>query len=315
MQVNRLSAYSTDDDATKVPLDFRAYSKFKYGHRPTALAFADQLAKVFLESFGLEYLKQHTQQLIVSTSPFWYTPPPANTLAIRFHFLMNDLLVEHKSGPLRYVKIHRSAAPRCDFSMLSCAEREANMKADALSADATAFLRKKVILIEDARITGSHEKKTIAYMEHIGVSDLTFLYGVMVPSGADDPDIENRMNHYWMNNLRRLGELMAYPEDYAMNARACRYILSYPDKQAIRIFAKQLTYDMLAGVCRYAVGDGYGLVEKYREGFFILREQLRDRDIKRTQAHSFVVNYARRLTSVLTRRKMAALDYLESPEA
>lgn len=277
MKVNRLSIHTVRNGLFNNGLNAELYSKFKYGSRPVAFAYADQLRALFLEKFGVDYILRHKVQIIISTSPFWYTPPPANTIALRFLYHLNSLLVEYEQMPLRYVKIHRGSAPRVDFSALTSEERESNMKQDLISVDPEAFRGKKVVLIEDARITGAHEAKTIKYLQGVGVDELTFLYVVDVADGATDPHIEFRLNHAWMNDLDKLATLMENEADYVLNARVCRYILSYPDKAKIEWLARSMPYETLASLDKYSVSDGYGVVAKYREGFKVIRMVLRER--------------------------------------
>jgi hypothetical protein len=280
MKINRISAYTIDAEnnlENKPTLDFTEYSKFKYGHKPTAMKFAESMMSEFLNKFSLEKISGESSEFIVSTSPYWYTPPSANSLAMYFHYMLNELLLSAKNQPLTFLKIHRSSAPVCDFSKLSHRERLENMKRDTLSFDPFLLKGKRLILVEDARITGAHEQKIIDFMEKAGLEEIIFIYVVDVGSGKNDPDIENRINHKWVNDLDTLQLLMKKPDEFVLNSRLCRFILSWENQEELEDFCKRLSDEMLFGLYISSVNDGYGSVEKYAKGFEVVRQESRIR--------------------------------------
>ena len=284
MKVHRLSAYTIEQEPNKKNLNFTEYSKFKYGHKPTAIKFAESMVAEFLKTFPLSYFAKELDKIIVSTSPYWYTPPSAHALSIYFHYMLNELLLEAKNEPLTFLKIHRSSAPVCDFSKLTHEQRLENLKKDTLHFDPFMLKGKKLILIEDARITGTHEKKIIDFMEKAGLEEIIFVYVVNIGFGAADPDIENRINHKWVNNLDTLQLLMKNPEQFVLNSRLCRFILSWGNEQELKDFCKRLSDEMLFGLYISSVNDGYGSVELYSSGFDIIRQEtrIRHQQLKKT---------------------------------
>ncbi len=274
MKVYRLSAYTIEDKKTKKPLDFKKYSQFKYGHRPTAIEFAQNIVETFLSRFSLQYLIANIDDVILSTAPYWCTPPSAHVLATEVQSQINEMLIKRGHGPLKFLKIHRSKAPSCDFSKLGLQERKNTLQEDTLSVDRAVFKNKILILVEDARITGAHEQKTIDFMRKIGVSDLIFLYAINVKGGSHDPEIESRMNHQVINNLKVLSELMDNPTDYILNARACRFILGWPNIKELRDFYQRLNTNILLQIHVASLNDGYGIIEKYRIGFEALCQEV-----------------------------------------
>lgn len=274
MKIVCLSAYTVKHGSSGVVLDFEEYSKFKYGFKPATIIFAKKLLNLFLEKYGIEYFLIKPENVIITTSPYWYTPPPAYSLTIKFHDLINELLLEKGCPPVRFMKIQRSSAPFCDFGKLNLAERKQNMKISSLSVDLEIFKGKKIILIEDARITGSHEKKVRELMKKAGVTELVFIYIVNVGKEIKNPKVENQMNHSWINNLKALSVLMKNPQDYILNARACRFILSYENKKELKKFSKKLSHELLFEIHRLSVNDGYGTLEKYKDGFQIINNEI-----------------------------------------
>jgi len=284
MKLQRISVYSLEEESDKNILDLVDYSKFKYGHKPTAIKFAENMVTEFTKVIPVSYLGENYRDVIVSTSPYWYTPPSAHILAIYFHYILNDMMIEEKHQPLTFLKIHRSAAPVTDFSKLTHKERLENLNKDTLSFDPFMLKGKKLILIEDARITGTHEKKITEFMEKAGLEELIFVYVVNISSGVVDPDIENRINHKWVNNLDTIQLLMKKPDQFVLNSRLCRFILAWENDSELEDFCKRLSDEMLFGLYISSVNDGYGTVEKYAKGFDIIRKEtkVRHQQLKQT---------------------------------
>ena len=277
MKVHKISAYTIENDGNKPILDFTEYSKFKYGHKPTSMKFAESMMSEFLNNFSLDNISDKSDEFIISTSPYWYTPPSAYSLAKYFHYMLNDLILEKKKQPFTFLKIHRSSAPVCDFSKLSHKERLENMKKNSLSFDPFLLKGKRLILIEDARITGAHEQKIIDFMEKAGLKEIIFIYVVDVGFGKNDPDIENRINHEWVNDLNTLQLLMKKPDEFLLNSRLCRFILSWEKRKELEDFCKRLSDEMLFDIYISSVNDGYGSVEKYAGGFEVVRQEVKIR--------------------------------------
>lgn len=274
LKVKRLSAFSVEGEPGKDPLDFVEYSKLKYGHRPTSAKFAEKMAKIFVQEYTLPELIERREDIVISTSPYWFTPPSANSLAIKFHFLVNELLYVTGKEPLPFIKIHRSAAPSLDFGKLSLEERKKNMARNRLSADPLVLRGKTLVIVEDARITGAHEKKIIDFARARKVKELVFVYVVAVSYGSKDPDIENRMNHQWVNNLEAVYLLMRNPEDFILNSRACRLVLGWKDAAELEDFCRRVDDAMVFKLYTYCVNDGYGSMANFKEGFNIVRAEV-----------------------------------------
>lgn len=284
MKIQRISAYTIEKEEGKHELSLTEYSKFKYGHKSTSIKFAQRMISEFLEQFTIDHIANNCHNVIVSTSPYWYTPPSAHSLAVYFHFMLNDLMLEKKHSPLTFLKIHRSSAPVCDFSTLTHAERLANLGKENLSIDPTLLKGKTLFLIEDARITGTHEQKIIDFMEKAGLEEIIFIYVINISFGKDDPTIESRLNHEWVNDLDTIQLLMRRPDQFLINSRLCRFILSWKDKDELADFCKRLSDEMIFELYMSSINDCYNANEKYADGFEVIRNEIefRHRQLKKS---------------------------------
>lgn len=277
MKIKRASAFTMESGQKKPLLDIAEYSNFKYGHKPTVLTFAKKMTDELFSIFPIQKLISQQENVIVTTSPYWYTPPSVHPLALAVYENINEHLFERGKNSLRFIKMSRSSAPSCDFSKLSHAERKLNMQQNKLSVDENAVKGRTVIFIEDARITGAHEAKALECLEAAGAEKVILLYIIDVKHGKKDPDIENRINHSVINSLDELYRLMKNPDEYVLNSRACRFVLSWENKEELEKFAQKLPLTVLTELYSASITDGYGLMEKYADGFRIIREEVRER--------------------------------------
>ena len=70
---------------------------------------------------------------------------------------------------------------------------------------------------------------------------------------------------------------MKKPDEFVLNSRLCRFILSWENQEELEDFCKRLSDEMLFGLYISSVNDGYGSVEKYAKGFEVVRQESRIR--------------------------------------
>jgi hypothetical protein len=278
MQIIRSAAFSVQIGAPETILNFQEYSQFKYGHKPTILKFAKKMVDGLFAIMPISKLIKNNQDIVIITSPFWHTPPSVYPLALEVHKLINEKLLDNKANAIKFVKISRSSAPSCDFSKLTVEERKLNMQRNKLSIDEDSVRDKTVIFIEDARITGAHEEKTIVCLEQAGAKKVILLYLIDVKNGKNDPDIENRLNHAVINSIDELYKLMRKPDEYVLNSRSVRFVLSWADHKELKKFFAKISSVILDELYSASITDGYGLMEKYAQGFELLRAEVKSRN-------------------------------------
>ncbi len=245
-----------------IPNDLKTeYSKFKYGDLRLAKKFARELFSSFMKVSGSFDMKK----VVITSSPYKYIPPTAMNLSKYFR----DCINKTEFGPFPLIKTNRNFLFEGDYGKLSEHERLELMSKDFISIDETIIKDKTLICIDDIRITDSHEKKMENLLLKTGIKELIFLYYMDYNSEDKDPTIEDRINHFYIKDITSINDMMVN-NDIAINARLCKYLLSYPDKKKLLDFLEKRNYKYIELLYNSCIGDGYNKMETYKVNFDII---------------------------------------------
>lgn len=245
--------------------DANFYSRFKYGSHSNAAGYARELSmKVFSQ-----YHKWKDEEVFITGSAYKVAPTASGAIAdIMFEYLRPHFL------NLRQVKINRESLFPNDYGSLSLSERNELMEQNRLWVDAELLQGKKLIVVDDLRVTGAHEKKIMQLMGGI-VEELLFVYvGQLV--GEYLPCTESRINHAAIQSVKDLRDIID-EGNFHINARICKYLLSYQDTAGLHSFLKGLSVDVLEGLHNCICGDGYDQMPEYSRNFGYLKELLEEK--------------------------------------
>lgn len=243
------------------------YSRFKYGDDLVAEAFGKKLALGFIEN----HLKLQTEKLqfVVISSPFAFIPTA--TFAMKNYFVrqLNRWLAENNFPVVEETKIHRKTTYKADYGNLTAAERLQLIGNDSFYLD-KGFLKNKVlILLDDIKITGTHEVMIKRTLETQTIeNDAYFLYFAELINANIHPNIENHLNYYQIKSIHDLDEIVQN-ERFAINTRIVKFILNSETKDFKKFIHRQSTsfkhllYDM-------AIGNEYHTIEAYKYNLKIL---------------------------------------------
>src|SRR5687767_14023087 len=109
---------------------------------------------------------------------------------------------------------------------MSLEQRQRFIDGDRVVIDADAVRDTRVLVIDDVRITGFHERRLADVLAGAGVADVTFGYLAMI-DGRGDPTVEKRMNEAAVGGLDALSALMT-GGGFTLNSRACKLLLAAP---------------------------------------------------------------------------------------
>lgn len=137
---------------------------------------------------------------------------------------------------------------------------------------------KKLIVIDDIRVTGSHEESVLNLIaKHQPESVCKMYILILMPStfshflwytshvalfeptkGLEKPQHEATLNSAIVKNLTDLDNLIkGMGENYIPNARVCKFLLSQQDHTALKQFLKRQSHHLLRTLFEYMEGDGY----------------------------------------------------------
>ena len=258
--------------ATGEVLNLEAYSRFKYGDQRQAHLYADELTGVILES---QIAQQYASgpPIVVSASAY-------KRLLTAAQFVADGVLLRLKWAGFDADagRIHRARLTEGDYGTMNAAERAFWMANNGLSLDGELFHGRHVIIVDDVRITGSHENAIARLFQALPVASVTSAYVVAIEPGlaARDTRIEDRMNHASINTLHDLYQLMWDEEHYVLTARTVKFVLSRP-LDVLEIFLRKLEGTDLRALHMGMLDDGYYAMTAYAEGSKLLLDEIEAR--------------------------------------
>jgi len=239
--------------------DAYAYSRFKYGSAYMARHYAEQLHLLLQQKHPI---LAELPALWLTSSAYKFVPTASDSLA---KYLLQDW-----KGNLTKVKIVRSRLFPADYGNLSLQERQAMMQQVELYFDPISPKPKHLLVVDDIRITGVHEQRILEFATKEGFEHIYFAYIAHLSPKAD-PTTEHWLNHIAIRHLRDLWDLWK-TEGCLLNARICKFLLSYPKQKALAHFANALPPSIKARIAEGMYQDGYAEMDMYAENWQIWKQ-------------------------------------------
>jgi hypothetical protein len=265
------------------------YSRYKHGAAASAAVFARCLEDAFQETFPHV---ADAARLLIASSPYKYVPTAAHALALAFLHRLNERRHSRNLPAARLIKIGRLQPSPDDYGQFSAGQRHALMRANSLSVDRTLPRDSHLVIIDDIKVTGAHQNCLMAATDGLPLLSRTFLHiaRFVIPSSAAlDPTIEDRLNHASAKGLSDLVEIVRSP-DFAWNARLCRFLLSKKNRTELSGFLTHMPGCFVLDLSEKSRGDGYDLMDAYRESYTIVETALRQRRLTPTQDMAEISN-------------------------
>jgi hypothetical protein len=136
------------------------------------------------------------------------------------------------------------------------------------------LLGAKLIVIDDAYVTGTHEYNLIRHLDGI-VDELHFIYIVNLKDWPVS-DKENKINKAAIKNPQ---DLLAWTHDpdYLLNARVVKFLLSYPSSDELQIFFSRANTQFLVNLRSAIDADGYSNMLSFHTNIVALENELSQR--------------------------------------
>ncbi len=239
--------------------DSQFYSRFKYGCHASAAFYADELSR----RVSGEYMKWKDDEVFITGSAYKVAPTASGAIADLLYLYLRPAFAN-----IRTVKINRESIFPNDYGSLSFAERSKLMEQNRLWVDADLLRGKKLIVVDDLRVTGAHERKILELLDGV-VAEILFVYVGQIIGGEHLPTAEAHINHAAIRSLQDLKQIVNRGR-FHVNARICKYVLSYPHKDEVDEFLRSLPGDILESLYFCINGDGYNLMPEYEANFKLL---------------------------------------------
>ncbi len=241
--------------------DPEQYSRFKYGDGEAAQHYAVSLADELLERYG-----DDIGDMYIAGSASKHVPTAAQAIS---NALIGELSLRGHA-PTGAFRIDRAVVREGDYSALSDSERELLAHNNGLTVPPETLREMAdcpVMIIDDIKVTGSHEAALRQVLGSAGLKSVLFSYIASVEPevAATRPQIEYDVNHAFVKELQDVTELAEEPL-FVLNARTCKYILQ-SDSEAITCMVERMPLSRSMQMLSAMTADGYHLLPTYKESF------------------------------------------------
>ncbi len=277
MKIHRFSLYQLCTakglviDQNNQPFDAVSYSKFKYGLGNVSQKYARSIFDSFINT-SHQFFRDDS--IFITSSAFKFVPTASNSIV---NHLLNFFL--NAEVHLNKIKIHRKNIFESDYGNLSLIDRQEMMQKTDLYIDESVHLDNgKIIVVDDIRITGSHEKRIANLLAKLNIKEVFFMYVAEFKSEVE-PYVENLLNHAFVKDIHQLKPLFESP-CFQLNARICKFLLSYPHSDCFSSFLQGLKNEILNHVLIAIYGDHYEKIPSYQKNFQLLLQVMDNREMQ-----------------------------------
>jgi PRTase ComF-like len=263
MQMYKTFSLYQVNDADNIPFDPAQYSRLKFGDGRAARFYGREMALRFIEEY--ESLLLSDKEIVLVPSPYCAIPTASYSMTRYFKEEINWFLYVHGKQSMLSSKIHRYKTYSEDYGNLSYEERVNLIASDTYHLDAGFLANRVVLLIDDIKITGSHEYTIRKLVDQAGITgEFIFLYFAELTNPAIPANFENYLNYYEVKNLATLQPIIS-DNSFIFNTRVIKYILHSRDTVGFAAFLNETSTEKLNGLVQYAISNNYHLMDEYKD--------------------------------------------------
>lgn len=253
------------------PFSPEKYSRFKYGDLIIAKEFGLALADGFIRQHGDLLLKQ--DEIYILPSPYHSIPTASNFLTRFFKDRINLFLFQHGKKTMVETKIHRNHTYVTDYGNLDFEDRVRLISNDTYRIDTQTINNKFCILVDDIKITGSHELTVERILQENNVQGhFVFVYFAELMNKDIHPNIENYYNYFSMKEITDFVSLIGQKE-FQFNTRLIKYLLKTSQKEMLFLL-NALPADRIEEIFYLSISNNYHNIAEYKENINLLKLQL-----------------------------------------
>ena len=269
MLTKRFACFTPQLSVDSLPFDYYNYGAFKYGsYKATCLAAEkmDQLLAVHFPNIEPENWR-------IASAAFKHVPTASTLLTRQLNLCTRN---QQRFNP---VHLKREFVYAEDYAKLSPNDRISKQNEVFISVDTSDIYGKKLIVVDDAYVTGAHERNITRYVENL-VSELYFVYLVDL-SQWPSADMESKINYSAMHSILDLLRFIK-EGNYRLNARTIKYILSYPDQDTFEFFLSEIAPQFLLEIYESAILDGYAVMREFNTNMTSIRNLITAKNLLNT---------------------------------
>jgi hypothetical protein len=252
--------------------DAEDYSRFKYGDALVAESYAEGLTAALLESGHLAV--DSATPLVITTAPFKFLATAAFELAEQVRRRLDAALPGH----VGMAPLHMRHVDPGNYSVHGHDDRRRIQEEAGLYVSRDDVLGKRVLLVDDAVVTGAAEARAVEVLTGAGGTPVVGAYVVEVDQdlGRDRPSIEDELNHAFVRDLDSLLEIFRYGR-VVLNIRTVKYVLSWPDHDEVQAFFDKVDDARLFAFGEAVAETGASFADNYPGTVSLLYSTMRQR--------------------------------------
>lgn len=248
--------------------DTAAYSRMKFGSGADARAIGVEMAEHFAQ---FHWPVISAERCVVVPAPSTCVPVAATLMGWHFRNRLNSMLDTAGYNILDWDVVHRAITYNDNYSELPLEQRRKLLENDERHVNVSFLADKTLILVDDVRITGTHERQMDIMLDKLGLRNLV-IYAVYAEYTGTFPAVEHDLNHSCVKDGLCVLELSKSPE-WVVTTRALRLLLELPE-ELFRLVLRQMEPLRLEQVYHAAISKGYSRHEPYYANFYNLRAKL-----------------------------------------
>jgi hypothetical protein len=271
MKSNRYALYKINNQNI---LDFDAskYSLLKFGHRASINDYANKLFSLVLELHNSDAININNSVILIG--PYQFIDTASSLLTKQTISLLNQYAKNTNNlMEICHSKVNRKTTYFTDYALMSKEDRYNLIKNDSFIVDYDAIGSKDIIIIDDIRISGTHEDIMYNIFKDGGFQNtINFIFLAEVERNEFDPKIEHFFNSKTISNVK---DLIPYitSDSLDFTTRGVKMILSQSQHEFIDFIAK-ISIDNMEELRKLAIGNEYDKIELISNNLEILKEKL-----------------------------------------
>jgi len=238
--------------------DIGEYSRFKFGDGEASRKYGTLLGELVLDE-AAELLTRG--DVYVASSAYRVAPPASESLVPPF--LASAQTSAHSADAptsFKRFKISKARMAADNYAGMSFEERSETLQGDLILPQGLDLEGKRVIILDDIRVTGLREAALQVLLEKAGVEHTSFYYILNMPRGKEVPETEAIINIRAVKTVDDVLTLALRP-NFIPNVRLCKFILSRSIEE-IEKFCSTAPQSVVDTILHYIKADDLETVVK-----------------------------------------------------
>lgn len=275
MKSNRYALYKINNENI---LDFDAskYSLLKFGHRSSIIEFANKLFFLILKLHNSNAININNSIILIG--PYQFIDTAASLLTKRTISLLNQYAKNTNNlMEICYSKVDRKTTYFTDYALMTKEDRYNLIKNDSFVVDYPAIGSKDIIIIDDIRISGTHEDIMYNIFKDGGFKNtINFIFLAEVERNEFDPKIEHFFNSKTISHAR---DLIPFINNGSLDftTRGVKMIFSQSESEFVEFISK-ISIDIMEELLKLAMGNEYDKIELISNNLEILENKLNNKN-------------------------------------